>query len=103
MTAVTSYDATNYLPHPRVNVANSVSLVSIAQGVMNWPTGADRGIVTQAILWALSTNQPQYTTADFPSIALAQGFVQPVEASTALWDQGARDRMRAIINAAGTY
>ena len=93
MTAVTTYDASAYAP--RASVAwklTTTTLVDIARGVAIWPTGQDRGIVTQAIEYARQNGLNQLTTADIPGLAQQLGFAAPSEASGAQWDQRARER-----------
>ena len=97
LTPVTSYDASNYAP--RDNIANllvDATLVDIAEGVVNWPTGQDRGIVTRAIEHAHTNNLRQYTAADIPRLAQQMGFVAPTEASGPQWDKNAWQRVDQI-------
>ena len=97
MTPVASYDATNYVP--KINIANELndeSLLVIAQGVVNWPTGQDRGIVSQAIEHAVQGGLRQFTTADIPQLTQQLGFVQSNEVAGGQWDQNARQRVDNI-------
>ena len=104
MTAVTSYDASNYQPRPRHASSLAIApLVEIAQGVVNWPTGQDRGIVTQAIEYAHQNGLAQYNTTNIPLLAQQMGFAAPNEASSTQWDQNARERAKQLVEQAGTY
>ena len=103
MTPVAVYDATPYQPRRDINISNPSTLVEIARGVLNWPSGQDAGAVTQAIQWAVANNQVNLTTADIPQMVAQLGFVKPNDANTIDWDQRARTRLRADIQAAGTY
>lgn len=97
MTAVTTYDASNYSSGENISrILYDASLVDIAEGVVNWPTGEDRGIVTQCIEYAFQNDLDQYTTADIPRIAQQMGFAAPGEASRADWDKRALRRARQI-------
>lgn len=97
LTAVKSYDASNYAPRDtHVNVLEDATLVDIAKGVVNWPTGQDRGIVTQAIEYAFNNDLHQYTSANIPGLAQQMGFTAPAEASTDQWDQNACQRVEQI-------
>ena len=91
MTPVTSYNASNYAPRNNLALFDA-SLVDVAGGVINWPVGQDRGIVTQAIEYAHNNGLNQYTTADIPRIAQQMAFVAPSEASGGDWDQNAKAR-----------
>ena len=104
MTAVTSYDASQYQPRPQhASSLVTASLADIARGVVNWPTGQDRGIVTQVIEHAHRNNLAQYTTDDIPMLAQQMAFRAPSEASATQWDQHAHQRARQIVEQAGTY
>lgn len=97
MSAVTSYDATRYQPKGDIRSRlEDAKLVDIAEGVVNWPQGEDRGIVTQVIEHAHQNDFSQYIAADIPQIAQQMGFVAPVEASRADWDQRALARVQQI-------
>jgi hypothetical protein len=97
MTLVKSYDATSYRPcdsiSPRLMDAK---LVDIAEGVVNWPTGEDRGIVTQGIEYAHQHSLSQYTTADTPQLAKQMNLAAPTEASQPDWDQLTLQRVKQI-------
>ena len=95
MTPITTYDASNYAPRNRQGLMNA-SLVNIAGGVVNWPAGQDRGIVSQVIEYAHNNGFDQYTTADIPRIAQQMGFAAPSEAVGGNWDQNARARVEQI-------
>jgi hypothetical protein len=95
MTPVASYDASNYAPRNRHSLIDA-SLVDIAEGVVNWPVGQDRGIVTQVIEYAHNNGLYQYTTDDIPRIAQQMGFVAPSEAAGNNWDQNAKERVGQI-------
>ncbi|KAK3697496.1 hypothetical protein LTR37_017442 [Vermiconidia calcicola] len=104
MTTVTSYDASNYAP--RSTIAGSLApkkLIDIANGVVNWPTGEDRGIATQAIELANHNGLIQYTTLDIPWLSFQYAFSSPSESLKATWDQTALQRARQTIEQAGTY
>ena len=97
MTPVTSYDATGYRPRDKISPRlMDAKLVDIAEGVVNWPTGEDRGIVTQAIEFAHHNRLGQYTTADIPQLAQQMSFSAPSEASQPDWDQRALQRVKQI-------
>jgi hypothetical protein len=97
LTAVTTYDASNYAPRDDiVHLLVDATLVDIAEGVVNWPAGEDRGVVTQAIEHAYINDLRQYTAADIPQLAQQMGFVAPNEASTQQWDQSAKRRVDQI-------
>lgn len=102
LTAVTSYDATNYAPRqqpaPRPFTAK---LVKIAKGVKNWPKGEDRGIVTQAIEFAVRHRRSDLTTADIPKLARTYGFQDPQDSLGNQWDQHALQRNEARIEITG--
>lgn len=63
------------------------TLDALASGVVNHPTGEDRGILTQVIEWAVANGQAaNYTTDDVQMIADQQGFVAPAESRNFHWD-----------------
>ena len=99
MTPVRVYDASNYVPRPRVtrSAMTTARLVNVARGITIWPAGEDRGIVTQVIEYAHQHNDLQYTIADIPQLAQQLGFVAPHEASTAQWDQNANTRAQGVV------
>ncbi|KAH9808627.1 hypothetical protein Tdes44962_MAKER06283 [Teratosphaeria destructans] len=101
MAAVTNYDASNYRAPGKFARNNwplfSPTLMQLAAGVVNPPTGQDAGIVTQAINHAVATNNNTWTVDDVPRIAHAQNFAWPAEANGTQWDQLARQRLRAAI------
>ena len=78
-------------------------LVDVANGVVEWPCGEDRGIVAQVIEHAVAERMREVTTADIPNVAARLGFVMPAEASGQDWDQRALGRLRATIREAGKY
>lgn len=95
MTPVVSYDASNYAPRNNQGLFDA-SLMDIAEGVVNWPVGQDRGIVSQAIEYAHNNGLDHYTTADIPRIAQQMGFVAPAEASGDDWDRNAKGQVAQI-------
>ncbi|KAK3680691.1 hypothetical protein LTR37_021104 [Vermiconidia calcicola] len=104
MTTVTSYDASNYAP--RSTIASSLApnkLIDIANGVVNWPTGEDRGLVTQAIEFTSENALIQYTTLDIPWLSFQHTFSSPNESLTTTWDHATLQRARQTIEQAGTY
>ena len=104
MTPVTSYDASQYAPKAGfASALEAATLIDIAQGVVNWPMGQDRGIVTQVIEYAHQNGLAQYTTVHVPQLAQQFGFMAPNEASTTRWDQNARVRAERIVDQAGAY
>ena len=97
LTAVTSYDAANYAPRDDIaHLLVDATLVEIAEGVVNWPTGQDRGIVTQAIEYAYNNDLRQHTAADIPQLAQQMGFVAPADATGIQWDNSAKQRVSQI-------
>lgn len=44
-----------------------------------WPTGYDRGILTQCIEYAVDTKNVRLKVSDIPMLARRQGFTMPVE------------------------
>ncbi|KAK4541804.1 hypothetical protein LTR36_007336 [Oleoguttula mirabilis] len=102
--AITNYDAAGYTPRPQDAASlYNAKLVHVAGGVVNWPVGQDRGVVTQAIEYAVRNNRTDVTTVDIPRLAQVQGFAMPTEAAGTQWDQLGRVRMLNAIKAAGTY
>ena len=91
MTAVTTYDASMYAPRSsNTSALFNASLTDIAEGVVNWPTGQDRGIVTHVLEYAQQNSFSQYTTSDIPQLAQDWGIFTPSDALTTQWDQNAR-------------
>lgn len=103
MTPVTTYDATNYAPREVIPTMFDAKLVDIAQGVVYWPKNDDRGVVTQAIEYAVQDNRQDLTTAHIPHLVAELGLQEPSDASSPLWDQRGRERNEARIELTGNY
>lgn len=105
MTPVTSYDVSTYTPRDNISTSSlfTAKLVDIAEGVKNFPKGEDRGVVTQAIEYAVRNQLDGLTTADIPQLAAQQGFQDPFDSFGSEWDQHAEERMEARIELTGNY
>ena len=103
MTPVNTYDATNYRPKSTVNMnrLTDATLLELGNGIHNWPTGADRGIVTQCIEHAVQNNDQTLMVRDIPRLAQQLGFAMPAEATGTQWDQRANHRVRIIVTGYG--
>lgn len=78
ITPVQSWDPTQYIPRPGVNLKAPATLMSLDVGMTNlaaWPLAADSGFVTQAIRHAVNTNNATLTTADTPHLAALHNWV----------------------------
>ncbi|KAK1087544.1 hypothetical protein LTR48_002499 [Friedmanniomyces endolithicus] len=99
---VRDYDATAYLPVPKkVSKLHSMILYDIGRDIVNFPTHDDRGLLTQAVQWAMHTGDMTATTDDIQGLAQHHGWTYPADAGTNRWDQRGRTRMMVILRAAG--
>lgn len=80
----------NTLPVP-------ATLQDLVNGVVNWPTGADAGQLTQALRYAQANGLLNQTTRDLPNIVLAQNFAPVAEASRTDWDLSAVERLNNAV------
>ncbi|TKA45752.1 hypothetical protein B0A54_03437 [Friedmanniomyces endolithicus] len=91
---VRDYDATAYLPVPKkVSKLHSMILYDIGRDIVNFPTHDDRGLLTQAVQWAMHTGDMTATTDDIQGLAQHHGWTYPADAGTNRWDQRGRTRM----------
>jgi hypothetical protein len=101
MTVVTSYNATSYAPRPSERVTlKTATLVDLAQGVVHWPGGEDRGLITQTIEYAHQHGLAQYTVDDIPRLAQQLGATAPSKSNTTQRDQNALRRSREAVEQA---
>ncbi|KAK0824623.1 hypothetical protein LTR73_007673 [Friedmanniomyces endolithicus] len=99
---VSYYDTTSYLPVPKkVSKLHPVALFDIGRDIVNFPTQEDRGLLAQAVQWAVRTGDMTATTDDIQGLAQHHGWMYPADAGTDQWDQRGRTRMMVILRAAG--
>jgi len=78
-----------------------VALFDIGRDIVNFPTQEDRGLLAQAVQWAVRTGDMTATTDDIQGLAQHHGWMYPADAGTDQWDQRGRTRMMVILRAAG--
>jgi hypothetical protein len=100
MAARPDYDATNYF-HLQGRTLVTKTLFELGQGIAVWPTGEDRGVVTQAVWHAVQHNDYTSTTNDIPNMVTRYGFTMPAEASLNDWDQRAKARLLEEVRRSG--
>ncbi|KAK0276791.1 hypothetical protein LTR35_010185 [Friedmanniomyces endolithicus] len=99
---VTDYDVTSFLlPPKKVSALHAIKLHDIGRDVVNIPAVEDRGLLTQAVQWAMLTGDTTATTNDVLGLAQRHGWVYLADAATDYWDQRGCVRMLATLRAAG--
>ncbi|KAK3075824.1 hypothetical protein LTR53_000526 [Teratosphaeriaceae sp. CCFEE 6253] len=102
--AVTNYQIGIYgMTNPNAREYD-VTLASLGANVVKVPAPEDRGLLTQAILWAQEVGDTTSTMADVDTLARSHGYTFPVVNGVSVsnnpnWDQEARDRILAAISA----
>lgn len=104
--ATNAFNGANYAARRNVQakLTDDSRLLECVVGVVNWPTGSDRGIVTQCVELANATQDATLRIRNVPLIAAQHGFVMPAEAALGqLWDTNARARTVLAIRQAGGF
>ena len=104
-----SHKGSEFKPHGDRKATVLPKLRDLAEGVVNWPVlGPDRGIVTQAIIWAVANDTAKrYDVGDIATLSAQYGFSNSTDLKYGNrpeeWDTKARDRIQAYMNELGYF
>ncbi|KAK3075825.1 hypothetical protein LTR53_000527 [Teratosphaeriaceae sp. CCFEE 6253] len=106
--AVTHYNTAGYTLSSAGALEDDVTLASIASRAVNLPAAMDRGLLTQAVIWAAQSGNTTSTVSNIAALAQMHGWTFPLmpDGITSVlqnpqWDQDGLARMMGTISESG--